>query len=365
MMKKRVLLAMSGGIDSSVSGMMLNDQGYEIYGITYRTYDSVKDSCISKETGCCSVDSMMEAKHLAQKLGYPHEILDLRDSFKDKIISNFVSEYLGGRTPNPCVVCNSQIKWGELLKRADELDCQYIATGHYARIKHENGRYFLAKGLDESKDQTYFLYGLNQEDMSRTLFPLGEYKKPEIRKMAAQYGFVELSQKKESQEICFIPDNDYRRFLKDEVPGELEKIGQGDFLLTDGRKVGTHNGYPFYTLGQRKGLGVAMGYPVYVVDIDVEKNVVVLGKKEELQSTKFLVGEVNLMKYDTIPEEGIEVNVKVRYRNQGTMGRIKPREKKIEVELYHSASAVTPGQSAVFYEDSDVVGGGLILSVIR
>ncbi|HKK59303.1 MAG TPA: tRNA 2-thiouridine(34) synthase MnmA [Salinivirga sp.] len=362
-MKKRVLLAMSGGIDSSVAGMLLSEQGYEIHGVTYRTYDSVKDSCISKETGCCTVDSMMEAKRLSEKLGYKHEILDLRDSFKETIIKNFVDEYLKGRTPNPCVVCNSDIKWGELIERANELNCDYIATGHYARIINEDGRFYLAKGIDENKDQTYFLYGLSQDDLKRTLFPLGGLKKDKIRKMAAERGFVKLSEKKESQEICFIPDNDYRRFLTDEVPEQIQEIGDGDFVLTNGEKVGTHKGYPFYTIGQRKGLGVALGYPAYVVDIDAGTNTVTLGTKDDLNGAGFVVGNVNLMKYDQIPAEGLEVNIKIRYRNQGTMGRIYPDGKNLKVDLYHNASAITPGQSAVFYENDDVVGGGLILSV--
>jgi tRNA-specific 2-thiouridylase len=364
-MTKRVLLAMSGGIDSSVAGMLLSEQGYDVYGVTYRTYDSVKDSCISKETGCCTVDSMMEAKRLSEKLGYPHEILDLRDSFKETIIKNFVDEYLNGRTPNPCVVCNSDIKWGELLERADALGCDFIATGHYARVFNENGRYYLAKGVDESKDQTYFLYGLAQQDLARTLFPLGGFQKSEIRKMAAERGFIKLSEKKESQEICFIPDNDYRRFLSDEVPERLDLIGKGDFVMVDGRKVGEHNGYPFYTIGQRKGLGVAMGYPIYVVEINAEKNVVVLGEKKHLQGAAFTVGNINLMKYKSIPDEGLEVNIRIRYRNQGALGKIYPKGDKLQVELYHSASAITPGQSAVFYEGPDVVGGGLILSIKR
>lgn len=354
---------MSGGIDSSVSGMLLAEQGYDIYGVTYRTYDSVIDNCISKETGCCTIDSIMEAKRLAEKLGYPHEILDLRESFKNNIITNFIDEYLNGRTPNPCVVCNSDIKWGKLIQHADKLGCDYIATGHYAQISELNGRYYLSKGIDESKDQTYFLYGLSQDDLKRTLFPLGGFKKDDIRKMAAERGFVKLSEKKESQEICFIPDNDYRRFLTDEAPERVQQIGEGNFKMTDGRIVGKHKGYPFYTIGQRKGLGVAMGYPVYVIDIDAATNTVVIGEKDELNNTTFTVGNINLMKYKNLPDEGIEVNIKIRYRNPGTKGKIKPRGDKILVSLYHNASAITPGQSAVFYEENDVVGGGLILSV--
>lgn len=364
-MKKRVLLAMSGGIDSSVAGMLLVEQGYDVYGITYRTYDSVLDSCISKETGCCTVDSMMEAKRLAEKLGFEHEILDLRDSFKEKIIKNFVDEYLNGRTPNPCVVCNSDIKWGELIERADQLGCDYIATGHYARVLKTNNRYYLAKGIDLSKDQTYFLYGLSQSDLQRTLFPLGEFTKPEIRKYAAERGFVTLSEKKESQEICFIPDNDYRRFLSEVVPDAIQSIGEGDFVLTDGTIVGRHNGYPFYTIGQRKGLGVALGRPMYVTRIDAENNVVVLGDKDQLNQISFVVGNLNWMKYDAMPNGGLDVTIKIRYRNEGSEGKIYMDGNQLIVNLNHYASAITPGQSAVFYEGDDVVGGGIILKLIR
>lgn len=364
-MTKRVLLAMSGGIDSSVAGMLLSEQGYEIYGVTYRTYDSVTDSCVSKETGCCTIDSMMEAKRLADELGFKHEILDLRDSFKTKIIGNFIEEYLNGRTPNPCVVCNSDIKWGELIERADELGCDFIATGHYARVLKFEDRYCLAKGIDNTKDQTYFLYGLSQNDLKRTLFPLGGFTKDQIRKMAAERGFVKLSKKRESQEICFIPDNDYRRFLTEMVPEEIIAIGKGDFILADGSVVGKHNGYPFYTIGQRKGLGIAMGHPVYVTRIDADKNLVVLGEKDDLNQASFMVGNINLMKYKSIPEAGLEVSVKIRYRNEGYMGTILPEGDKLKVVLHHHASAITPGQSAVFYEGDHVIGGGVILSLLR
>ena len=360
-MSKKVLLAMSGGIDSSVSGIMLSEMGYDIYGLTYRTYDSVKESCISKENGCCTVDALMEAKHLAEKLGYPHEILDLRVEFEKSVIDNFVQEYLSGRTPNPCVLCNSEIKWGRLLERADALGCEYLATGHYANVKFENGRYFLSQGADKTKDQTYFLYRLSQNDLSRTLFPLGKFMKSEVKKYAAERGYVKLSQKKESQEICFIPDNDYRNFLSNYSGDVINDIGEGDFVMSDGRKVGTHKGYPFYTIGQRKGLGVSGGVPLYVISIDAKSNTIMLGERDMLLSSKFWTSNNNFMKYEKLPDEGLTVSVKVRYRNSGTLGKIFPEGDKVRVELMHQASAVTSGQSAVFYEGDDVVGGGFII----
>lgn len=360
-MSDKVLLAMSGGIDSSVSGIMLTEMGYDIHGLTYRTYDSVKESCISKESGCCTVDALMEAKQLADKLGYPHEILDLRNEFEKSVIDNFVNEYLSGRTPNPCVLCNSEIKWGRLLERADALGCKFLATGHYANVKFENGRYFLSQGVDKTKDQTYFLYRLSQKDLSRTLFPLGKYMKSEVKKYAAERGYVKLSQKKESQEICFIPDNNYRNFLTNYNADVIDNIGEGDFIMSDGRKVGKHKGYPFYTIGQRKGLGVAGGVPLYVVNIDTKTNTILLGEKDMLLSSTFWTSSNVFMKYEKLPEDGLTVSIKVRYRNNGTMGKIFSEGNKVRVELMDKASAVTPGQSAVFYEGDDVVGGGIIV----
>ncbi len=356
----RILLAMSGGIDSSVCGMLLKEQGFEVCGVTYRTYDSISESCISKETGCCSVESIMEAKHLAEKLGISHTIVDFREKFSKTIISDFVSEYLNGRTPNPCVVCNSSIKWGQLMTIADEMQCQKIATGHYAQVKFENGRYFLSMGVDHSKDQTYFLWKLTQENLARTLFPIGTYTKPEIRQIAGERGFVKLSQKRESQEICFIPDNDYRRFLMETEPEKIKDIGPGDFVLADGKVVGKHQGYPFYTIGQRKGLNVALGEPYYVVDIDAVKNKITLGKRQELEIEQVLISDVNLMKYTHIPSEGINVTVKIRYRSKPEEAMVYPEGEKLSVRFKNPVAAVTPGQSAVLYEGNDVVGGGII-----
>ena len=351
---------MSGGIDSSVCGMILIDKGFKVQGVTYRTYDSVSEGCMEKETGCCTVESIMEAKYLAQKLGIEHSIIDLREKFKETIIADFVNEYLAGRTPNPCVVCNSSIKWGHLLKIADELGCEKIATGHYAQIKQENGRYFLSTGVDLTKDQTYFLWMLSQENLSRTLFPIGKYTKPEIRELAGEKGFVKLSQKKESQEICFIPDDDYRRFLMETEPDKISKIGTGNFVLADGTVVGKHQGYPFYTIGQRKGLGIALGEPYYVVNINAEKNAITLGKRNELEVNTVYISQVNLMKYATIPESGLELDVKIRYRSTSQKAIVLPSKNGLLIKFFNGVSAVTPGQSAVFYEGNDVVGGGII-----
>lgn len=361
-MSKRVLIAMSGGIDSTVAAMLLLEQGYELVGVTYRTFDNISRGCMEKEKGCCSVDTLFEAKRMAEELGFEHHILDIRQEFKDTVITNFIDEYLQGHTPNPCVICNSVIKWGKLLETADEMGCDYIATGHYARIGQQDDRLFLRKGADLSKDQTYFLWKLTQENLSRTLFPLGGLTKSEVRQIAFDHGYEKLSQKKESQEICFIPDNDYRSFLAEQVENYSEKYGPGYFVDTNGKRLGEHKGYPNYTIGQRKGLGIALGQPMFVVAIHPEENTVVLGTKDELQGKSFFIKEFNPMKYAQIPD-GLEVTAKIRYRNEGKRAALYPEENRLRVVFHETMDSITPGQSAVFYEDDDVIGGGVISEI--
>lgn len=350
---------MSGGIDSTVAAMLLLEQGYELVGVTYRAYDSISRACMEKEKGCCSVDALFEAKRMAEDLGFEHHILDIRQEFREKVIADFIGEYLHGRTPNPCVVCNSVIKWGRLSALADELGCEYIATGHYARIGRQDGRFYLRKGVDETKDQTYFLWSLTQENLARTIFPLGELTKPRVRRIASGHGYEKLSKKGESQEICFIPDNDYRAFLASQVEDYAGKYGPGWFTDTSGKRLGEHKGFPNYTIGQRKGLGIALGQPMFVVAIRPEENVVVLGTREELQGKTFYVRKVNLMKYAGIAE-GQEVTVKIRYRNAGGKASLFPETGRLRVVFHERMDSITPGQSAVFYEGEDVVGGGVI-----
>lgn len=355
---KKLLLAMSGGIDSSVSALMLLDK-YEITGATFRTYDSMKESCIAREKGCCTIESIMEAKRFAQSLGIEHHIVDFRERFAETVISNFVSEYLHGRTPNPCVVCNREIKWGIMLQKADELGCEYVATGHYARIVNENGRYFLRKGVDLSKDQTYFLWRLTQENLARTVFPLGEYTKDQIRAIADEKGFKALVKKRESQEICFVPDDDYRNFLRSQVPDIDEKIGEGDIISTDGKVLGKHKGFPFYTIGQRKGLNVAVGHPVFVTEINPEKNTVTLGEREDLMRSEIVVADLNFMKYENLFSP-MRLECKIRYNSRGVECEARQEGDKLLIRFAEPVSAATPGQSAVLYEGDDVVAGGVI-----
>ncbi len=361
----RVLVAMSGGIDSSLAAVLLHEQGYEVIGMTMKTWDYASSGGNKKETGCCSLDSINDARNIAVNLGFPHYILDIRSEFGDYVIDHFTGEYLEGRTPNPCVLCNTHIKWDALLRRADNLGCEFIATGHYAKIRQENNRHIISKGVDQTKDQSYVLWGVSQESLSRTLLPLGGLTKASIRDMAREKGFYDLVNKSESYEICFVPDNDYRGFLKRRVEGLEEQVKGGNFILENGKVVGKHEGYPFYTIGQRKGLGIALGYPVFVTEIRKETNEVVLGTEEYLQRNAMTVGKLNLQKYEQIPESGIETITKVRYKDAGTPAVIIQSGDKIEVSFHDAVSAIAPGQAAVFYEDGDVVGGGWILKSYR
>ncbi len=350
---------MSGGLDSSVVALMLHNEGYEVIGITMKTWDYATSGGSKRTTGCCSLDDINDARQLAVNCGFPHYILDIRAEFGDFIIDNFVEEYLAGRTPNPCVLCNTHIKWDALLKRADKLGCKYIATGHYAQVRQENGRYVVSKGLDETKDQSYVLWGLTQESLARTIFPLGKYHKSEIRQLALDSGYTELAKKSESYEICFVPDNDYRGFLKRKDPGLEERVKGGNFVNREGKVLGKHEGYPFYTIGQRKGLELAFGHPMYVMEINPETNTVVLGEKEDLEKREMLVKKVNMIKYAELPE-GFEALTKIRYKDKGMLSTLTHEGDLIKVEFYNNVSAIAPGQSAVFYEGNDLLGGGFI-----
>jgi tRNA-uridine 2-sulfurtransferase len=359
--KGRILVAMSGGVDSSVAAVMLHEQGYEVIGLTMKTWDYASAGGSSKETGCCSLDSINDARALAVGYGFPHYILDIRDEFGDFVVDNFVDEYLAGRTPNPCVLCNTHIKWEALLKRANKLDCEFIATGHYANIRlQDSGRYVISKGKDEHKDQSYVLWGVSQENLSRTQFPLGSFAKSEIRQMAKDMGQFELANKSESYEICFVPDNDYRAFLRHKVEDLDERIGPGNFMLSNGTVVGKHLGYPYYTIGQRKGLGIAFGTPMYVTRIMPESNTVMLGTEDELERTDALVRNINLVKYENI-NEPMEAITKIRYKDAGAMSTLVQEGDRMKVNFHHAVTGIAPGQSAVFYEGNDLLGGGFLV----
>jgi len=358
----RVLMAMSGGIDSSLAAVMLHEQGYEVIGMTMKTWDYASSGASKKETGCCSLDSINDARSIAVSLGFPHYILDIREEFGDYVIDHFTNEYLDGRTPNPCVLCNTHIKWDALLRRADKLGCEFIATGHYAKVKHENDRYFISKGIDESKDQSYALWGVSQQSLSRTILPLGDLRKTEIKALAMEKGFVDLVTKSESYEICFVPDNDYRGFLKRRVEGLEEKVKGGEFILEDGTVVGHHEGYPFYTIGQRKGLGITLGYPIFVTEIQKDTNRVVLGQVEGLSKDAMWVDQLHMQKYASIIGSKKETITKVRYNDDGSPAIIEQIGDEMRVLFQEKVKAIAPGQAAVFYEGNDVIGGGWIKS---
>ena len=364
----KVLVAMSGGVDSSTAAVMLAESGYEVVGITMKTWDYASSGGGGgKVVGCCTLESMNDARSVAIKYDFTHFIVDIREEFGEWVIDTFTSEYLAGRTPNPCVLCNTHIKWEALARRADKLGCKYIATGHYARLRtdDESGRVILMKGLDERKDQSYALWGVSQENFARTILPLGTYDKPEIRRMASEFGLDRVADKPDSYEICFVPDNDYRRFLKDRVEGLQERVAGGDFVTSDGTVVGKHEGYPFYTIGQRRGLGLALGEPVYVVDIDPETNVITVGPREELLAQTLTARQLNMIKYPRLDDER-PVDAKIRYNDAGAPGLAWQDEADVlRVAFARPRRAITPGQSLVVYEGDDVIGGGWIHQVER
>jgi tRNA-specific 2-thiouridylase len=364
----RVLVAMSGGVDSSVTAVLLREQGYEVVGITMKTWDYTGSGGRSgKEVGCCSLESMNDARAVALKHGFTHFIVDIRREFGDWVIERFTEEYLAGRTPNPCVLCNTHIKWAALLRRADDLGCAFIATGHYARVRRDDalGRYVLARGRDQNKDQSYALWGLPQEHLARSIFPLGDYTKPDIRRMAADFGLMRVANKPDSYEICFIPDNDYRRFLKDRVHGLEADVQGGVFVLKDGTVVGEHAGYPFYTIGQRHGLGLALGYPVYVTAIDPETNTVTVGPREELSQQTLTARQINLVKVADLREERPATG-QIRYKDAGSACLVQQTDDDVlAVAFAAPRRAITPGQSVVLYEGDDVLAGGWIHTVAQ
>jgi tRNA-specific 2-thiouridylase len=368
-MNKKVLVAMSGGIDSTVTAIMLKNQGYEVIGITLKTWDfdssGVNPNSV-KKVGCCDLDDINDAREICVEHGIPHYILDIREEFTDSVVENFVDEYMAGRTPNPCIMCNTHIKWGALIKRADALGCDYIATGHYAKInKTSDGRYYITSGIDKTKDQSYVLWGLSQEVMVRTLLPMGNYIKADIKKMALDWGYKNLSTKSESYEICFIPDDDYRAFLS-----RKREIKKGPFIDTDFKEIGEHDGYPYFTIGQRRGLGITFDEAHYVVNIIPETNEVMLGTADKLMKRSMLVRNVNGVRVDKDDLVGMEVLANVRYRGDLAHARILPTDDDdiSRLDFHHSVNAITPGQSTVFYDinkPDDVLGGGHIYKVIE
>ncbi|WP_027623557.1 tRNA 2-thiouridine(34) synthase MnmA [Clostridium lundense] len=355
-MAKKVVLGMSGGVDSSVAAYLLLRQGYEVIGVTMQIWES-DEEYEEKEGGCCSLSSVNDARRVAYKLGIPFYVMNFKEEFKEKVVTNFIEEYMQGRTPNPCIACNKYIKFDSFLKRAMNLGADYIATGHYARIdKNDDGRFIVKKGVDLKKDQSYVLYNFTQFQLEHTLLPCGDYNKDEIRAIAKDIG-LNVYNKKDSQEICFIPDNDHGKFIKKQIGQEPK---EGYFIDKEGNILGNHKGIIYYTIGQRKGLGIALKKPMYVVKIDYEKNEITLGDNEDLFKKEFIAKELNFIPFDNLISP-LEVEVKIRYSSSTSKGIIIPIENgKIKVRLYDPNRAITNGQSVVFYSEDILIGGGII-----
>jgi len=357
--KKTVVVAMSGGVDSSVTAALLIEQGYEVIGVTMQVWDPDITEVDGDFVGCCSLAAVDDARSVANKLSIPYYVLNFYDLFREAVVDNFCQEYLVGRTPNPCVVCNRKIKFEVLLHKSLALGAEYMATGHYARIDYEEaaGRYTLKKAQDTHKDQTYFLYNLTQHQLAHTLMPLGEYTKDEVRRLAAELG-LRVADKPESQEICFVPDNNYRNFLRSRVGKNAFK--PGPFLNLSGQEVGRHQGIPFYTIGQRRGMGLAMSERVYVVDIDPARNAVVIGPKEALDRTTLVADDLNFIAIQNLsgPQE---VQAKIRYNSPPSTATISPLpDGRVKVDFAAPQRAIAPGQAVVFYRDEYILGGGTI-----
>lgn len=356
-MKKTVAVAMSGGVDSSVVAALLLEQGYNVIGITMRLCDEGRDFCLPHEAKERALAFINDAKIVADGLGIKHYVADFREVFQKNVIDYFLDEYAAGMTPNPCAACNPQIKFGALLEKSRELGAEYLATGHYARILQEqDGSYGLYSGIDAVKDQSYVLYRLKRTDLKHILFPLGEYKKTEIRGIAEQLNLA-VAHKSESQEICFVPDDDYKAMLRRYRPSCLRP---GEIVDLQGNVLGRHEGVPLYTVGQRKGLGIAASKPLYVVRLDIAKNQVVVGENMDVFAKGLVANGVNWLAYEAVTEP-IEVEAKIRYGSRRGKATVFPEENGcVRVMFEQSQRAVTPGQSVVFYRQSRVVGGGII-----
>jgi len=355
---KKVVVGMSGGVDSSVAAWLLKEQGYDVIGVTMQIWQDEGAQCQAENGGCCGLSAVEDARRVAWELGIPYYVMNFKEEFQTNVIDYFVQEYLKGCTPNPCIACNRYVKWESLLKRSMDIGAEYIATGHYARIELlQNGRYALRKSATAAKDQTYALYNLTQEQLAHTLMPAGSFTKDEIRKMAEEIGLM-VANKPDSQEICFIPDHNHARFIEEE---SRQKFTSGNFVDREGRILGRHAGIAHYTIGQRKGLNLAMGHPVFVIAIRTETNEVVIGSNEDVFTDTLVCDRLNWMAIDGLHGKEIQVIAKIRYSHQGAACIIREiGQDLVECRFMEPVRAVTPGQAVVFYDGDYVIGGGTI-----
>lgn len=374
--KKVAAVAMSGGVDSSLAAVLLKKQGFDVIGITMHLWDYERyGGNIHSDTTCCSIESMNDARAVCESLDIPHYVLDLREQFQKKVVGQFVAEYFSGRTPNPCILCNQYMKWDVLFQKTKQLGADFLATGHYARIEKcdREGRHVLKQGTDDGKDQSYFLWPLTQDQLGQTLFPLGSMTKEQTRTMAGEY-HLKVAEKSESQEICFIPDNNYRRFIEDIMNSpaigtknnlDMAPFGDGPIKDRTGKTIGTHKGYPYYTIGQRKGLGIAAPNPLYVTGIDPGENTVYVGFDEDLYEHALSATDLNWISIEQL-EEPVTCRAKIRYRHLPATAILSPKGKRTVTLRFHEPQrAITPGQSVVFYDGDTVIGGGIIEQVVE
>ena len=351
-MQKRVLVAMSGGVDSSVAAALLKEAGFEVIGVTMCFNISGLNR---RRLGCCGIQGIEDARRVAQRLGIRHYVLNFAKTLEEKIIKDFCDEYLNGRTPNPCVRCNQFLKFGTLLKKALSLGCGYLATGHYARIVNNKGKYFLKKAFDKNKDQSYFLYRLSQRQLKHILMPLGELSKSKVRELARKFS-LPVAEKPGSQEICFVPEDNYHELLRLRY---RKKIKPGDIVDKAGDVLGRHRGICFYTIGQRQGLGVAKGYPLYVTRIDAKKNRLVVGEKGDVLNKEFIIKSAHFILKPV--NKSVVLKAKIRYNHKEALAQLECLERNgVRVTFKRPQFAITPGQSAVFYDKDTVIGGGII-----